>query len=248
MTNASPNDPGREPYSFPSTLWSRVRGREGGERTRDDLEALFTAYARPVVAYLRARFRLDPETALDHAQDFFVRVLEGDFLDRADRERGRFRTFLTAALDRFVIDRAREKSAQKRGGDRIHLSLAGESGEHAVDLPDPRTATPAEILDRAYRREIVTRSLDELRERLACEGKETYFRVFDELFLREGEPDDHATVAARHGLTASDVSNHLRAVKKRYRAILRRRVRETVASDEDLEDELRWLTEEEKKP
>ena len=86
--------------SFPSTCWSRVLGRDPrGEiptdlakhEARPDLEGLLRAYWRPVHAYLRAKHRLSPEDALDATQDFFVRILEGELLPRADPQRGRFR-------------------------------------------------------------------------------------------------------------------------------------------------------------
>ncbi len=226
---------------FPTTCWSRILAHAQGEGSgrAAALETLARLYWRPVYAYVRAKWGKAPDDARDTTQDFFLWMLEGDFLARVDRDRGRFRAVLKAALANYVVDRHRADTAAKRGGGRPPLSI--DATLPRVNLPDPHGRSPEDLLDDAWRREVLARAVDLLEEGLAREGKETTFAVFRDYFLNVGGDLDYAAVAARHGLTRSDVGNRLQAAKARYRETLRRLVAETVHGDEDLHAELAWL-------
>jgi hypothetical protein len=219
--------------AFPSTRWSRILGR--GEPR--DLEELARAYWGPIRAYLAQRLRLTDEAADELAQDSFAWMLETRFFDRADPERGHFRGLLKKALMRFAVDHLGKQNAEKRGGGRVHETVDGERAP-----VDPRTKTPEEALDDAWRRELLERARDRLEAELESGGRRPYFLVFRDYFLAE-DPDepDHAALASRYGITKADVSNWLDHAKRRYRAHLRSLVLETVSDEESLRDELRWL-------
>jgi len=227
--------PEERSHSFPSTRWSRILPREGAR----DLEALAREYARPIQAYLAASFRLREEDAADLAQDAFAWILETRFFERADPAKGRFRGFLKKALARFALEQQRKKGAAKRGGGRIHEPI-----DAASEKADPKAPTPDQVLDEAWRRELCERTLRSIEEELSSEGKRTYWLLFRDWFLDEGEAGadvDHDTLAARYGITRTDVSNWLDHAKKRYRERLRALVLDTVSGPDELDEEMRWL-------
>ena len=221
------------PAAFPSTRWSRILG--GGP----DLDALARAYWRPIHAWLHARGARAADDAGDATQDFFVWMIESGFVSRADPARGRFRAFLKTALRHFAIDRDRRRRAAKRGGELAARSLEVEDA--STSALEAVAAAPDEALDAAWRAETVERASARLEEELRVEGKETTFRVFRDYFLADDGVIDYRALAQRHGLRPENVSNHLMSAKRRFRALLREAVRETVGSASDLEDEIRWL-------
>src|SRR6201984_2127378 len=102
---------------FPTTRWTLVvsAGDPRRKEARSALVALCENYWYPLYAFLRRR-GYPAEQAQDLTQEFFVRVLEGRYLDRADPEKGRFRAFLLTSLKFFVADEEDRQRAQKRGG------------------------------------------------------------------------------------------------------------------------------------
>jgi RNA polymerase sigma factor (sigma-70 family) len=219
--------------TFPSTRWSRILAREEPR----DLEALARAYWGPIRAYLAARLRLDDDAAGDLAQEAFAWMFETRFFDRADPDRGRFRGLLKKALTRFAMDHLAKQNAQKRGGGQVHEALDEDRAP-----ADHRIQTPDEALDDAWRRELIERARSLLESELTSSGRLTWYLAFRDYFLDEGPDEpDHAAIAAKYGITKTDVSNWLDHAKRRYRALLRSVVLETVRDEESLREELRWL-------
>jgi RNA polymerase sigma factor (sigma-70 family) len=229
-----PTDPGP---AFPSTRWSRILTRAGPR----DLQALALLYWRPIHAYLRARLRIDEDAARDLAQEAFAWMLATEFFDRADPARGRFRGLLKKALQHFAIEHLRKQAAGKRGGGHGHEPI--EAGQEPAD---PQSRTPDQILDEEWRRELLERARELLEAELAAGGRQTYYLLFRDYFLDErqgtgGDEVDYAGLAARYGITRTDVSNWLAYAKRRYRELLRGLVQDTVSDEADLQEELRWL-------
>lgn len=221
----------RQP-AFPSTRWSRILTPGGA----GDLEALARMYWRPVHAYLRARLRCSESDADDVAQEAFAWILASQLLAKADPARGSFRGFLKRALANFAIDHVRRRGAHVRGGTAAHVPL-----DAAAEVADPRAPTPEQELDDAWRRELLVRAQAQLRDELTGNGRATYWALFRDYFVGADPAPDHATLAVRHGITRADVSNWLDHAKRRYRALLRDLVAETVVSAEEYDEELRWL-------
>ncbi|MCP3919736.1 MAG: sigma-70 family RNA polymerase sigma factor [bacterium] len=221
---------------FPSTRWSRIA--PGSNATHDALEELAQRYWRPAYAYVRARWAKSDDDARDAVQDFFLWIAEGDFLARADPERGSFRGFIKASLANFLHDLERKRRTVKRGGGKRFVPLdAGDSLE-----PPAAGASPEEALDDAWRRELLAQAIEALEAEMIERDKPVHFAVFRDFYL-DDEELDYEKVAARHGITKVDVSNWLAVTKKRYRAHLRAAVLETVRGDADLRVELAWLFE-----
>lgn len=219
--------------AFPSTRWSRILAPGGGR----DLDALARAYWRPIQSYLAARTRCSADDANDLAQEAFAWLLASGLLDRADPARGRFRGFLKKALANFAAEQWRKANARKRGGAVAIESL--DAGGATAEPVDPAGRTPDQVLDDAWRRELLERAQERLRVELEGNGRARHWALFHDRFLT-GEAD-YAILAARHGVTRTDVSNWLDHAKRRYRALLRDAVADTVGDEQELQEELRWL-------
>ncbi|HEX6811749.1 MAG TPA: ECF-type sigma factor [Planctomycetota bacterium] len=217
---------------FPSTRWSRILS-PAGER---DLDGLARAYWRPIQAYLAAKLRCRDDEASDMAQDAFAWLMTSGLLDKADPARGRFRGFLKKALANFANELWRKAHAKKRGG-AVTLEALDESAEPV----DPSSRTPDQVLDDAWRRELLEIARAELQRELETGGRAVHWALFRDYFLADGDEPDHNTLAQRFGITRTDVSNWLDHGKRRYRAILRTMVAETVTTEDELQEELRWL-------
>ncbi len=224
----------RSQPGFPSTCWSRIIGPAQGPEA-PDLDALARAYWRPVHGFIRSFWARPDEDPRDCAQEFFVWMIESGFVAKADPRRGRFRAFLTTSLRNFLRTRERQRQAKKRGGDRVHVPLPDSE-----NLPETALATPEAVLDELWRVELVAQATTALEDELRGERKQVYFDVFRDYYLSEQDLD-YREVAARYGITVSSVSNYLTHAKRRYRSLLRSLVTETVASTEELEQELAWL-------
>jgi DNA-directed RNA polymerase specialized sigma24 family protein len=218
--------------AFPSTQWSRLLQSRGGA----DLDVLARTYWGPVRAWLAARFGGNSADTDDLAQEAFAWFLQSGFFDRADPARGRFRGFLKRGLANFAIEQHRRRQAAKRGGGATHHAL-----DAVAEPGDPDVRAPEQALDDQWRRELLERAVARLQDELASNGRALHFAVFRDWFLAGDDALDHGTLAARHGITRTDVGNWLDHGKRRYRALLTELVRETVSDPEALHDELAWL-------
>jgi RNA polymerase sigma factor (sigma-70 family) len=227
---------------FPTTIWSEVRrggaraGARAGERA-DALAELARRYQGPAEAYLRAALRVSAADAHELFQEFFAWMLAGDFLAKADPERGRFRAFLKVALRRFATDELRKRSAEKRGGGKT----AALDADGMPEPTDPLQRGPDALLDDAWRAQLVDEAFARCERELEASGRGAQFAVFRDFYLARGPELDYRALAEKHGITTTDVSNWLQRTKARFREHLRALVLDTVANPSDLGDELAWV-------
>src|ERR1700683_3430093 len=129
MTNGQTMHTLRGPSRFPTTGGNPVGAAGDPQRkeARSALVSLSENYWYPLYAYLRRR-SYPAHEAQDLTQEFFVRVLEGRYLDRADPEKGRFRSFILTSLKFFVADEEDRQRARKRGGGAL-VALEFPAGE-----------------------------------------------------------------------------------------------------------------------
>lgn len=229
---------------FPETSWGRIQPGPAAPTAAETaaLDALARTYHRPIYGWLRAALGKNEHDANDLAQDFFAWMLETGFVKKADPARGRFRAFLKTALRNYAKDADRRLRAEKRGGGKVTMPIDGDpDASWSPGLPDVGERAPDEALDEAWRAELVGRALTRTEEELVAEDKQLVFEVFKAYFLETEEEVDYATVAERHGVTKTDVSNYLMRAKRAYRTHLKTLVRDTVGSGADLAEELSWL-------
>jgi len=232
------------PQEFATTCWSVVLAA-GGELTplaRAAWEKLARAWWQPLYAHVRRRAFAHAE-AQDLVQGFFARMIGTCAVRQACRERGRFRTFLLAALDHFLANEHDRATALKRGGGRVFVSWPVEEGEPEIEPALPGKP-PGWQFDREWAQAVFRRALGQLEAEFATDGKATHFAALKLLF-HPPAPGEYEAVAAglglRPGLMATVVSR-LR-LRLRLRALVRAEIAHTVATVSEVEEEVRYLVE-----
>jgi RNA polymerase sigma-70 factor (ECF subfamily) len=225
---------------FATTRWTQVfaaRDKESPESVAA-LEQLCRAYWRPLYSWLRRQGRTTHD-AQDLTQEFFARLLEKDWLSAADREKGRFRTFLLVALKRFLADQWDRAQAQKRGGGRVVESLDTELIEQR--LSDSGEDAPDRVYERQWAMTLLDRSLGRLRREFEQAGRQAEFDAMKDCLTAGRGEIAYGEVAARLNLQEGAARVAVHRLRKRFRELFRQEIAETVAQEADIEDELRQL-------
>ncbi len=213
----------QDPTRFQTTQWNLVRAANDA----DALEALIRIYWKPLYFYVRHHGR-DSETAKDVVQAFLTDLMERGAIQKADPARGRFRTFLRAALANFLKDWSKAASRQKRGAGRYPLSLDFARGETDYKLQVVAGETPERVLNRAWARSLWEDSLAHVH------GDPAHLEAF-RLYLEDA---DTAAIARRTGLSEGAAKTAIHRLKAQLREFIVSRIRETVDNEKDLEAEL----------
>ncbi len=222
---------------FETTHWSMVvaAGGTGSTEAAAALATLCERYWSPLYAFIR-RSGYDCHTARDLTQSFFATLLEKGYVKDADRERGKFRTFLLASV-RHHLSKVRERDrAQKRGGGRTILSLDFEAGEERYRLEPADDRTPERVFLRRYALTLLETVLARLKEEHRVKGKGDLFDALTPFLGGGGPLTSQREVAEKLGMTQGAVKVALHRLRRRYREILRGEIAETV-SDPTLVDE-----------
>lgn len=228
---------------FPATHWSVVLAARGDptEQSGRALEELCRAYWLPIYAFVR-RSGHAPEDAQDLTQGFFTRVIEKNYLRQVDQERGRFRSFLLGALKHFLADEWDRSQALKRGGRCQFLSLDDADAEVRYGLESAEGLTPDRAFDRRWALAVMERGLARLEEEYATWGRREVFQGLRAL-IAGGRDAGFAEAAAQLGMTEGAAKMTVQRLRRRYREVLREEVSQTVESDREVQDELRYLME-----
>ncbi|MDJ0523509.1 MAG: sigma-70 family RNA polymerase sigma factor [Planctomycetota bacterium] len=228
---------------FHTTRWSLVAAASAGEgeQARAALEELCAAYWYPLYAFQRRRGS-DIEEASDLVQGFFAALLEKGYVAQADKDRGRFRTFLMTALRHFASKEWAKAKALKRGGGKAQLSLDFEDGERRYQLEPSGGVTAEALFERRWALTLIERAL----ERLAAEHRgassekaERFEALRPYLSGRGAEP--YRDVGLRLGMTETAVKVAVHRMKGRYRDLLRDEIAQTVGAEAEIDDEIRRL-------
>ncbi len=243
-----PDDPeNRSPEgfdTFPTTRWTLV-GRAGGEgdaANRDALGELLVRYMPALRAHLTGRHGVDGHTADDLIQGFISsKILERDLFARADRGRGRLRSLLLTALDRYAISEARRQTTRKRaepGARRIDANVS-------EGVPGPGLA-PDQVFDLVWARQVIAEALEMMRGECDRMGRLDLWGVFESRvaapLLDAAEPIGYASLVERYGFESpSQASNALVTSKRLFARVLRAVVSRYAGGDEDVDAEIRDL-------
>lgn len=217
----------------------------GGEaKAREALSQLCRIYWRPIFAFICRRGHSVGD-AQDLTQDFFVTVLEGDLLRRADPNRGRFRSLLLKALQNFLIDAHEKRSAKKRGGDVIFVSWDDWMAEVPSHLSLPQQALdswpPERLFDVRWAATVVENALARLQEDCVARGRRRIFDAMSGVISADRADISYEELGKRLGIETSAVKRVVHQLRKRYREFLREEVAHTVDGSSDVDDELRYL-------
>jgi RNA polymerase sigma factor (sigma-70 family) len=239
---------GQHPARFSTTRWSVVLScsdkRASTQTARDALSQLCQIYWRPIFAFI-CRHGYPVPDAQDLTQDFFVMLLEGHLLERADPNRGRFRSLLLKALKNFLSDARDKQRARKRGGDvqfiRWDEWMAELPSQFLVSARESERWPPEKIFDVRWAATVVERALSRLGEECEQRGRRRIFDVLSRCLTAEREDVSYADFAKTLGVPETSVKRLVHQLRKRYRTILREEVADTVENPNELEDELRYL-------
>ena len=228
---------------FPTTRWTLVvaAGDPRRKDARSALVSLCEKYWYPLYAYLRRR-GYAPDQAQDLTQEFFMRVLEGRYLDKADPKKGRFRSFILTSLKFFAADEQDRQRAQKRGG-AAAVSFefsSGESGEERYQREPGHNETPDRIFERRWALSMLERVLDRLRDEFVQHGRPENFERMKVFLLGQSEAP-YADLAREMNTSEGALKVAIHRLRKRYRELLRQEIADTVADPAEVESELRYL-------
>jgi RNA polymerase sigma-70 factor (ECF subfamily) len=227
---------------FLTTRWTVVLAA-GGKSTPQSgraLEELCGSYWYPLYAYVRRRghARADAE---DLTQAFFARLLEKNPFEGLDAGRGKFRAFLLAALKHFLANEWDRARARKRGGHATHLSLDWKTADTQFQVADAAAGSPDRAFDREWALALLARVIERLRAECAAEGRAEQFDAL-KIFLTAGKGAmPHACAARALGMDEGAVRVAVHRLRKRYRALLRDEIAQTLADPSQVDEEMRTL-------
>jgi DNA-directed RNA polymerase specialized sigma24 family protein len=227
--------------AFVTTHWSMVVAAQGDSpAAHKALENLCRTYWRPLYAFVRQQ-GYKHEEAEDFTQGFFAVLLERKGFDSLRKEKGRLRSFLLVSLKNFLADEHRVALAIKRGrGQRpIPLEDLRKSAEADFEPSDPSTAE--QIYERRWASTLLAHVFAQLKDDYYKAGNAELFEWLKQLLPDEPGAPSPADIAAKTGMTENAVRQAFYRFRLRYQSILREEIARTVATPNDVEDELRNL-------
>jgi RNA polymerase sigma factor (sigma-70 family) len=238
----APSDPDSRADRFHTTHWSLVVAAGDRKSVRSDqaLAKLCGDYWPPLYAFIR-RSGYSVHDAQDLAQGFFARLLDKNYLQDADRERGRFRSFLLGAVKHFLANQHKADQAQKRGGGKLTLSLDFRPAEAAYQIEPVELQTPERLFEQQWALLLLERVLQQLADEYVAAGKADQFALLREFLTAGPDGRPYADVAPELGISEAAVKMAVHRLRKRYRQLLREEIGQTVADPAEIDDELTQL-------
>ena len=179
----------------------------------------------PLYVYARRRGN-SPEDAQDLTQEFFAQLLEGRVLAAADWDRGRFRSFLLAAMNHFLTDEWKKARAKKRGGGCQMLSLDWAAAEERFDLEPADDSAPDKLFEKHWALALLGEVLNRLESEYQQEGKAGLFAALKQTLERAAASRSlYAELAAELGMNESAVKVAVHRLRKRYRSSFGKKLR-----------------------
>ena len=207
------------------------------------LSGFCEAYWPPLYTFLRHRGHPSAD-AQDLVQSFFVHLLEQNTLSRADRQKGRLRTFLLGSLENFLYNEYDRARALKRGGGRQILSIEQHLPEAEAAMLATVHLSDAASYDLAWASNIVSRAWKNLQDQFEAEGKVEWLEELRPFVAGGGmRPPSQEEAAARLGVPIATLRTWLSRLRHRFRESLRAEVGSTVSDPADIDGELRHLYE-----
>jgi DNA-directed RNA polymerase specialized sigma24 family protein len=226
--------------SFHDTRWTLVsRSRGSDTEARAALSELCEAYYAPVVAFLRRDGRME-DAARELAHDFFAKLLAGGAIDGADPLRGRFRSYLLAALKRFAADQRDHDHAAKRGGGQIHAVIDSEAEKTGAGLQiaDSNVEAPDVAFDRQWALTVLARGLGRLAAEMRAEGKSGHFDVLKPWLTADDDATPQSEAATKLGLSVEAIKVAVHRLRKRFRDAVKAEIAQTVSDAGNVREEL----------
>ena len=226
--------------AFPQTRWTLILSAKGGDDEeallQEAFEHLAQAYWRPIYAYLRGKGETHDQ-AQEATQGFFAYILGRDFLGNLQPEGGRFRNFLLVALRRWMKDE-RNRAIHVRARAEIALEDWHE-GELADTFTGFEEGSPERAFDRSWAAALVAKAMRAVEQRWA--HRAGLFAALRLTVENAADVEKYADIAKRLGMTEGAVGKAAHDLRQHFAEQIRQEVRDTVARDQDVEGELRYL-------
>ena len=215
-------------------------GREFSPEAQEALNSLCKSYWYPLYVHVRRR-GWGPEEAKDLTQQFFARFIERKYLQLAEPERGRFRSFLLTSLKHFLADEWDKLRAQKRGGGQPVISWDGVDPEKRYHLEPADPATPDGIYEKRWAATLLEYALGQLRIEYESAGRLREFEILKNFVWGDAPGGTYAEVGDALNMQENAVKVAVHRLRKRFREQLRTEVLRTVSSPDEVDAELRHL-------
>jgi len=231
--------PGAE---FRTTSWSLILAAASDPTTeaKQALATLCQTYWNPVYAFIRRRGQ-DPDKAQDLTQEFFARLIEKNYLEDADRQRGRFRSFLLTSVKHFLANEWDKERALKRGGGQMPISIDATEAERWYVPAVIDDVTPETLFDRRWALALLDRVITRLRAEYVSAGKGEQFATLEVFLNHDSDDTRYEQVAGQMGISAGALRMSVHRMRRKYRALLRAEISETVSTPEEIDEEIRFL-------
>ncbi len=230
------------PQAFPRTRWSVVLDAKQpySPESAAALETICRSYWHPLYVFVR-RSGHSPQDAEDLVQEFFCRLLEKHWLDAADPNKGRLRTFLIVAIRNFMAKEWRRASAQRRGGDQTYVSMDTAFAESCY-AADPDTDLAAEeVFDRQWALTLLALTMERLQAEFTAAGKAGDFNVLKESLTASHGSLAYQSVAVRLDVSEGAARVAVHRLRKRFRELYREEISQTLPVGADVDGEMRHL-------
>jgi RNA polymerase sigma-70 factor (ECF subfamily) len=242
MPDSVPESDAVAPRVFATTHWSVVLAAGQGESApaQRALETLCRAYWFPIYAYVR-RKGYRPEEAQDLTQEFFAQLIAKDHFRLADRNKGKFRGFLLAALDYFLAREWSRAHRQKRGGQFTFISMDEHPPEERYQLEPADHETPETKFLRHWALTVLKQAMNALETECKANGKALLFREAKNLISGERDRAAYGQMGRSLHMAEGAVRVAVHRLRQRYGELLRSEVAHTVTREEEVDEELRYL-------
>lgn len=250
MTDANSTPPPQEreaPASrvFHTTQWTRVlQARGDSDDARAALSDLCEAYYHPVLTFIRAQTR-EEDRSRDLTQEFFARLLKKSGFSKLDPARGRFRSYLLAAVKHFLSDMRDHNAAAKRNPGQPLESIQRDttSTNAELQIPDPQAVSPDIEFDRKWALTILDRALTQLAEEHKAEDKQQLFETLKPWLTGDTENRSQAEAARALDMNESTFKVSIHRLRRRFRDAVKTQIAATLPEPDHalVQDELTYL-------
>lgn len=227
---------------FATTHWSVVlcAGRGEPADATEALGRLYQTYWYPLYAYVRRQGH-DPATAQDLVQEVFLALLEKNQLAAVEPRKGRFRSYLLAAVNHLLANEWHKRHRQKRGGGQAPIALDGLAAEERYRLEPADDRAPDLLFERRWALALLDGVFARLRAEWQAAGKGTTFDALRVFLSGDHDAPGFAEVGARLGWSEGAARVAVHRLRQQYRDLLREEIAQTVENQEEVEDEIRHL-------
>ncbi|MFT5468002.1 MAG: RNA polymerase sigma factor (sigma-70 family) [Verrucomicrobiales bacterium] len=242
MANHDPESKS-QPSLFATTKWTLVidAARAGDDTgALDALGNLFQTYWQPLYRYARRKGK-SREDAEDLVQGFLSHLVENNSLRTLDREKGRFRAFLLACFNNWIVNDWKHATRQKRGGGAVLLSFDWESAETGLHLEPADERSPDRLFDREWALALLAKVLADLEAAARSEGNARQFKRLKSCLTTDAQSIPYSALATELGMSEGAIRVAVHRLRKRYRKQLETEIARTLSSQEAVRDEMQTL-------